>query len=275
VQRELPGRFNVDVAYVGSAGRNLLRAYDINQTPAGTGAPSNAARPYSGWGNITLRATDATSTYNSLQVAANRRWSKGLQLNVNYTLSKAVSDSSSDRGDLVQDVNNKGAERAVTSYDRKHIFGANYVWALPFANDPANKLRYNLIGGWEISGSTQLASGTPLTITTATNTMNSFGNITRRPDLVGDANGPKTIEQWFNTGAFAAPAPNTFGNAPRSVVRGPWRHWTDLALFKNFAVNNQVRMQFRLEAFNVLNETNFTGVGTAFSTPATFGRLTF
>ncbi len=209
-----------------------------------------------------------------MQLAVNRRWSQGLQLNVNYTLSKAMTDASSDRSDFVQDINNKGAERALASYDRTHIFGANYVWALPFANNPADKMRYNLIGGWEISGNTQLASGTPLTIAMTANTSNSYGNVSRRPDLVGDPNGPGTIAQWFNTAAFALPAPNTFGNAPRSVVRGPWRHWTDLALFKNFVVNDQVRMQFRLEAFNVLNETNFTTVQTNISSPALFGRIT-
>lgn len=273
MQRELPHRFNLDIAYVGSAGRNLLRAYDVNQTPPGTTGASNAARPYRGWGNITLRATDATSIYNSLQVAVQRRWQQGLQINVNYTLSKAESDSSSDRSDLVQDINNLDAERAVTNYDRTHIFGANYVYALPFFNDRSDRVKYNLLGGWEISGATQLASGTPLTITTSANTSNSFGNVTRRPDLIGDPEGPKTVEQWFNTAAFANAAPNTFGNAPRSVVRGPWRHWTDLALFKNFVVTARVRMQFRLEAFNVFNETNFTGVGTVLGTP-TFGRLT-
>ncbi len=273
VQRELPGRFNLDVAYVGSAGRNLLRAYDINQTPPGTTGAFNAARPYRGWGNITVRATDATSTYNSLQMALSRRFQAGLQLNVNYTLSKAESDSSSDRSDLAQDINNLAAERAVTNYDRTHIFGANYVWALPFFNDSSNKLMYNLLGGWEISGATQLASGVPLTITTTTNTSNSFGNVQRRPDLIGDPEGPKTINQWFNTAAFANSAPNTFGNSPRSVVRGPWRHMTDLGLFKNFSVNDRLRMQFRLEAFNIFNETNFTSVGTVLGN-ATFGRLT-
>ncbi|HSL21537.1 MAG TPA: TonB-dependent receptor [Vicinamibacterales bacterium] len=274
VQRELPYNFNVDVAYVGSAGRNLLRSYDINQTPPGTTSPTNAARPYRGWGDIELRVTNATSIYHSLQVAVQRRFTAGLQLNVNYTLSRAESDSSSDRNttDRVQDVNNLAAERAITAYDRTHIFGANYVWSLPFFNDTSNKLMYNLLGGWQLSGASQFASGTPLTITMTTNTSNSFGLVTRRPDLVGDAEGPKTLEQWFNTTAFARPAANTFGNAPRSVVRGPWRHMTDLALFKNFLVSDRVGVQFRLEAFNAFNETNFTGVRTTLES-ADFGRL--
>jgi hypothetical protein len=273
VQQELPMRFNLDIAYVGSAGRNLLRAYDINQTPPGTGSPSNAARPYRGWGNITVRATDATSIYHSLQTAVQRRFAQGLQINLNYTLSRAEADSPSDRSDVAQDIRNLDAERALTNYDRTHIFGANYVWELPFFNDPSNRTMYNLLGGWQISGATQLASGVPLTITMSANTANSFGNIQRRPDLVGDAEGPKTVDEWFSRGAFAAPAPNTFGSSPRSVVRGPWRHMTDLALFKNFLVTDGVGLQFRFEVFNAFNETNFTGVGTILGTP-TFGRLT-
>ncbi len=276
VQRQLGWDLAADIAYVGSAGRNLLRAYDINQTPTGTGSPSNAARPYSGWGNITMRATDADSIYHSLQTSLSRRFRNGVQFNVNYTLSKVETDSPDDRSTLAQNINNLDAERAVASYDRTHIFGLNWIWELPFFNDPGNRFMYNVVGGWQLTGFTRYESGVPLTITTATNSMNSFGNISRRPDLIGDPEGPKEIAQWFNTAAFAQPAANQFGNAPRSVVRGPYRHITDFGLFKNFVITQGVRAQFRLEAFNVFNETNFTGIGTAISTPAQFGfKLTF
>ena len=220
-----------------------------------------------------MRATDASSIYNSLQVAVRRRFSQGLQLNINYTLSRAESDSSNDRTDLAQDITNLAAERALTNYDRTHIFGANYVWELPFFNDRSNKLMYNALGGWQISGSTQLASGVPLTITTTSTASNSFGSVTRRPNLIGEPEGARTANEWFNTGAFANPAANTFGNSPRSVVRGPRRHATDLGLFKNFAVSDRVGLQYRLEAFNVFNETNFTTVGTVLGN-TTFGRVT-
>jgi hypothetical protein len=263
----------LDVAYVGSAGRNLLRAYDINQTPAGTVSPTNAARPYRGWGNITMRATDADSIYNSLQTSLSRRFKNGWQFNVNYTLAKVETDSPDDRSTLPQDINNLEAERAVASYDRTHVFGLNWIWELPFFTNTDNRLLYNVLGGWQVTGFTRYESGVPLTISTATNTSNSFGNVSRRPDLVGDPEGPKTIEQWFNTAAFATPAANTFGNAPRSVVRGPYRHLTDFGLFKNFIITEGVRAQFRIEAFNLFNETNFTTIGTAISTPAQFGRI--
>jgi hypothetical protein len=277
VQRALPGNILADVAYVGSQGRHLLRTIDLNRTNAGATSPTNAARPYRGWGNITFRETSASSSYNSLQVALSRRLQQGLQINVNYTLSRAVSDSSSDRNaaDFPQYQGNLEAERAVTSYDRTHIFGAHYVWTLPFFSDRDHRLLYNLAGGWQISGSTRIATGLPLTITTSVNSANSFGaGATLRPDLVGDPkDAPRTVEQYFNVNAFRQPAANQFGNSPRSVLRLPYQNATDLGVFKNFSVWTRVALQFRAEMFNVFNRTNFTGAGTVLGNP-TFGRLT-
>ena len=277
VQRQLPGSFLADIAYVGSQGRNLLRSVDINRTNAGATAPTNAARPYRGWGNIQFRQTDATSSYNSLQMALSRRFSQGLQLNLNYTLSKAVTDSSSDRnaGDLPQYQGNLAAERAVATYDRTHIFGAHYVWELPFFSDRGNLLLFNTLGGWQISGSTKIATGVPLTVTTQVNSANSFGQgATLRPDLVGDPmDAPNTVDQYFNVSAFRQPAANQFGNSPRSVLRLPYQNVTDLGIFKNFETGRRIALQFRAEMFNVFNHTNFTNAGVTLGNP-TFGRLT-
>ena len=272
VQRELPAHFTLDVAYVGSLGRNLLWNQQINQTPAGTAAPTNRARPYPGYGNINLRSTTASSRYDSMQVSLVRRFAGGFQINSNYTLSKVVSDASADRGATQQDIRNLAAERAITNYDRTHILGVHYVWELPFQRD-ASGLRYNVLGGWEISGSTRYATGVPLTITAATNSANSFGGGSLRPDLVGDPEGPRTVNQWFNTAAFAQPAANQFGSSPNGVLRGPGTHLTDLGVFKNFKVSQQFRLQYRLEMFNAFNQTQFAGVGTTLGTP-TFGTVT-
>ena len=277
VQRQLPWNFVADIAYVGAQGRNLLRTIDLNRTNAGAPANFNAVRPYRGYGNITFRSTDATSSYNSLQTSISRRFQDGLLLTLNYTLSKAVSDSSSDRNaaDFPQYQGDLAAERAVTAYDRTHIFGAHYVWELPFFSSRDNRLLYNTLGGWQISGSTRIATGIPLTITTQVNTANSFGaGNTLRPDLVGDPeDAPGTVEQFFDISAFRQPAANQFGNAPRSVIRLPYQNSTDLGLFKNFDVGARVGLQFRAEMFNVFNRTNFTNAQTALGNPA-FGRLT-
>ena len=270
VQHELPLQINLDAAYVGSQGRNLLWNQQINQTPPGTG--TNAARPFLGYGNINFRSTTATSRYDSLQVSLSRHLQGAVQVNANYTLSKVVSDASADRGATQQDIRNLAAERAITNYDRTHIFGIHYVWDLPLFRN-ASGLLYNLLGGWEITGSTRYATGLPLTITTATNSSNSLGGGSLRPDLVGDPIGPQTVNDWFNRAAFAQPALNQFGSAPNGVVRGPGVHLTDLGIFKNFKISSRFGAQYRLELFNAFNHTQFTGVGTVLGNP-TFGTVT-
>jgi hypothetical protein len=102
-----------------------------------------------------------------------------------------------------------------------------------------NRLLYNVAGGWQISGSTRVATGVPLTINTSVNTANSFGAGTNplRPDLVGDPDdAPGTVEQFFNVNVFRQPGANTFGNSPRSVIRLPYQNANDLGVFKNFDV---------------------------------------
>lgn len=275
VQRELPGRLALDVSYVGGLGRNLLQTVDINKTPVGSVAPTNAARPFRGWSTISMRQTTAASSYNSLQMALMKRFERGVQFTVNYTLSKAESDASSDRNaaDTAQDPANLKAERAATAYDRTHIFGAHYIWELPFLRTGVRRLVYNLAGGWDIAGSTRIYSGVPLTITTNTNFANAFNAVNHRPDLVGDPEGPGTVEQYFNTAAFQNGALNGYGNAPRSLLRLPWGNVTDLSVFKNFDTGTRVNLQFRAEMFNVFNRTSFTAASTILGT-TTFGRLT-
>ena len=120
---------------------------------------------------------------------------------------------------------------------------------------------------------TRYAIGVPLTVTAATNSANSFGGGSLRPDLAGDPEGPQTVNQWFNAAAFAQPAANQFGSSPNGVLRGPGTHLTDLGVFKNFRIGDQLRLQYRLEMFNAFNQTQFSGVGTTLGTP-TFGTVT-
>ena len=176
-----------------------------------------------GYGNINLRSTSATSSYNSLQVSLSRRLFAGLQLNANYTLSKAVSDASADRGTTQQDIRNLAAERAVTNYDRTHIFGVHYVWELPFYRDDSG-LRYNVLGGWEISGSTRYASRSAAD--------GHDDHQSARTRSAAERSGP--ISSAIPTGAKPSPngstrrrshgrRPSQFGNAPNSVIRGTGR----------------------------------------------------
>lgn len=273
IQRELWWDLAVDVSYVGNHGTHLLRAVPLNQTPPGTSAPAAASVPFRGWGAITQRQTSASSRYDSLQLGVNKRLAHGVQFGLAYTWSKVITDSPDDRSTFPQNNRNLRAERALASFDKTHIFVANFLWQLPFFRE-ATGVAYNVLGGWQVGGIVRAESGTPLSVFVSGNPANSFFGGTIRPNVVPgvDPEGPKTVAQWFNTAAFVVPPANTFGNAGRGLFRGSGIHLWDISLYKNFRVTEAVGMQFRTEFFNAFNHTNFSGVGTTLGTPS-YGRV--
>src|SRR5262249_10481973 len=262
VQQELPWKTLLDVSYVGNHGTHLLREVRINQTPAGSvGAPSTRFATFRGYGLIRERQTTASSRYDSLQVGVTKRMSQGVELAGAYTWSKVLTDSPSDRSDFPQNVRNLAGERGIADFDKTHIFVLSGIYELPFFKQ-GNKLLYNTLGGWQLGGIFRAESGRALTVLQSGNSANSFFGGSIRPNVIGDLRGPESRLAWFNTAAFAAPAPNTFGNAVRGIIRGPGILLTDLAIYKNFRPTERVGMQFRAELFNSLNHTNWNTIGT-------------
>lgn len=292
VQRQLFGNAVVEVAYVGTQGHNLLRLVNINQPVPGERdrltaqlrqqglltatqfVSLNAVRPFKGYAAINDRRTEADSNYNSLQVTFNKRLSRGFQLGAVYTFSKNVTDASTDRSDAPQDPLNPGLDRAVSQFDRTHVFTTNFLYELPFLRGRSDALA-TAFGGWEISGIYTAQSGTPLTITqTITGVTPAAFNdplgtgSTLRPNLVGDPSGPGTVDQWFNTAAFA-PAFFGYGSAGRNIVRGPGVNNWDVSIIKNFRFTESTNLQFRTEFFNAFNHPQYNNPSAA-SLTATF-----
>ncbi|HWR17650.1 MAG TPA: carboxypeptidase regulatory-like domain-containing protein [Terriglobales bacterium] len=282
VQHELPGQVIMEVAYVGNHASHLLRELRINQTPAGTASPAAAYTKYRGYGNIRVRDTSSSSSYNALQVGVNKRAARGLTVGMAYTWSKVITDSPSDRSDFQQDINNLAAERGLADFDKTHIFASNFLYELPFFNNSSKTLK-NVLGGWQFGGIFRAESGRAQTVTASNSSANSSFGGSLRPNQVSDPNnGPKTRAKWFDTSAFQWPGMNQFGNARRGVFRGPGLWLADLTFYKNFTVTEQVRLQFRADLFNAFNHVNFNTVGTTATfnqttgaqTNADFGRVT-
>lgn len=272
VQKKLLFETLLDVNYVSTQGRHLLRRPDINQVhPAvqsrNAAVNINALRPYQGFTNIRLYESSAASNYHGLQVGVTRRYSRDLTYSFAYTWSKVLTDASG-QDDGVEDLNNYRAERSHASFDRNHIFTASYVYHLPFFRAQSGVVG-KVLGGWQLSGLIQAQSGAWLTpsITTATGG--------RRPDLVGKVtyldprevqtltggtNQPVTGNFYFDPTPgkiFAVPPADRYGTSPPNVLRGPGRHNWDLSLFKNIKATEQINVQFRAEAFNVWNHASF------------------
>jgi hypothetical protein len=127
-----------------------------------------------------------------------------------------------------------------------------------------------LLGGWNLGGVLTAQSGRPVTATMAQNLCNCFSAGPIRPNLIADANGPETVQQWFNTAAFTSPGPYAFGNAGVGIITPPGLVNVDLSLLKNFTFRERYTAQFRAEFFNAFNHVNLGVPGTGFGSP-TFG----
>jgi hypothetical protein len=292
IERQLRERSVLEVAYVGSKGTKLLTARDINQ-PQPSALPPGlpfVPRPDPRFDDINLLESRANSNYNALQVRFQQRLARGFTALASYTWSKSIDDASnffSSAGDpnFPQNSFNLAAERGRSNFDVRHRLSVSYSWALPFGKNQKylddNGWLSTVLTGWETYGIVTAQSGRPFTVALLPEIDNSgtgrsilgFGN-NDRPNLVGNPElSNSTTTQWFNTAAFAFPAPGTFGNAGRNILDGPGFQNVNVSLMKNTALSERLNLQFRAEAFNLFNHPNFNLPDNFLGSP-TFGRIT-
>jgi hypothetical protein len=232
--------------------------------------PANLLRPYPGLAGIRYQENASSSNYNSLQVAVNRRFSRGFTFSASYTWSKSLGTAQAD-GNFVNPYNTRLYDYRLLDFDRTHAFVASYVYDLPKFGTRLgnNRLTRGLLDGWQISGITSLISGNPFELGVGVaGGVNANQRITGswteppRYRLKGDpATGPNGL--LINPDAFIIPELGSLGLGERTYLRNPGINNTDLAIFKNFPLGDAEkgrRIQLRLEAFNVFNHTQFSGI---------------
>jgi hypothetical protein len=272
LQRQLPGDLVLQAGYVGSKGSHLIRTIDQNQPMAnlaianGSVSP-NALRPYLGFASITSYQTTATSVYHSLQASAVRRFGAGFSVHASYTWSKSIDDATSPF-DIYSSYR---LLRGLSSFDRRHMFVASYVWEIPFGQKLSG-WRKKALAGWQISGISSFQTGNPFTVGISPDRAGTGGG-GQRANVVGPLSTPKQPLQWFSTSTFALPALGTFGSEGRNVIVGPGINDWDVSFSKRTAVTERMTLQFRAEFFNLFNHPQWSGVGGTFGS-ATFGQVT-
>ncbi|MBV9762926.1 MAG: carboxypeptidase regulatory-like domain-containing protein [Acidobacteriaceae bacterium] len=231
----------------------------------------NLYRPIQGFGDITGLEDEANSIYNALQVSARRNIGR-LSLSVAYTWSHSIDDSS-DRGDATF-VNSYdlAATRASSNFDQRHLLNVSWVYDLPFFTKSG--FLHAAFGGWQWSGLMTFQTGTPFTVSNGgaygdnAGVGNGVGTGSYL-DVVGNpyAAAPQSGVAGFpgpllyNPAAFAEPTGLTFGDAGRNLLTNPSRTNFDMGLFKHFPLRSEQRaIEFRAEAFNVFNHTQWNGV---------------
>ena len=247
-------------------------------------------RPFRGYRSINVLETRYNSNYHSLQAFLQHRFSGASQLNVAYTWSKNLTDNqTSSVSAAPQDVNNIRAEYGRAVLDRRHVLSVNYIYELPFYSKQEG-FAGKVLGGWQVSGIGSYYTGLPFTIASSSYDTAGIGFIPAivaggRPRLLCDPNdnAPHTVDQWFNGACFAKQTPagatgilNVPGDASRGEVNGPPTARMDFTLSKYFRFTESTSIQFRAEAFNVFNHTNFRNLSTsrAITNEALFGSVT-
>lgn len=292
VQRQLGRSRVLELAYVGSKGTKLLSARDINQPQPSVLPPGLpfVPRPVPRFDDINMLESRASSSYHSLQARFEQRLDFGLGLLGSYTWAKSIDDASNfftSAGDpnFPQNSYDLRAERARSNFDVRHRLSVSYAYDLPFGGNRAylsnNGWLSTILSGWQSFGIITLQSGRPFTVALLSEIDNSgtgrsslgFG-ANDRPNVVGNARASvRTLEQWFNTSAFAFAAPGTFGNAGRNTLDGPSYQNVNASLIKNTALSERFNLQLRAEVFNLFNHPNFNLPDNFLGSP-TFGRIT-
>ena len=265
-QHELPGAVVLDVSYIGSKGTDLGRSRRFN-TALHTETGQNLSprpgdlqslRTWPSLGGIYQFENIANSSYNSLQIKAEKRLRRSIAFLASFVWSKSIDDSSTVipglfDGGAAQDERNLNLERGPSSFNVGRRISAGFVYNLPGAGA--------MLRGWQLSGIITVQDGTPLDPFYVASDPANAGTFTRPNVVLGQSinlpAGQRTPEHWFNTNAFSAPAPYTFGNAGRDIIPGPGVEMMDLALHKHFRVNERMGVEVRAEVFNSLNHPNF------------------
>jgi hypothetical protein len=222
--------------------------------------------------SLILADDGANAEYDALKVSANHRLSRDFSVLVNYTWSHCISEgdfNSELSGVAYQNPYDRNASRGNCVIDLRQIFNFSGVFTSPrFGNAVLNKV----LGNWELS--TIFRRKTGLWFSPGSGKDSSLSGVgADRPDVIGDTHLAKpSINEWFNTAAFAQNAPGTFGNAGRNSLVGPASTTFDSALMRRFPMTERVNVTFRFEAFNLLNHASF-GNPSGTLNSSTFGRI--
>jgi hypothetical protein len=290
VQRQLTGNLIASIGYIGSHGSHLAFTTDLNQVPENLLGPNDAgSRPYSQFQSLTGYTTEGISNYHAFQADVTRRFSRGLTFNFNYTWSHMLSNQDSAGWGTLQGATPYQrayaplANYGPSNFDVRHMFKGHVAYELPFGRGRrfvnSSQVLDEVVGGWQIFGDFISQTGSPFTPYMATNNSYSLSSSTNAvwyPNVVGDpkaVSGGQNINSWFNTNAFAAPAPGTFGNSGRNIVYGPTLNAINMSLHKTFSFTERIKLDFSAGATNLLNHPSFA-LPDKLIGPGHFGQIT-
>lgn len=284
LQHQFARNWIASIAGAAAVAHHIGTYYDINQPF--TDAPydfnpiinsgtvlNQIYSPYQGYGSITTNVSPASSFWDALEINVRHPVGHNLQLTGAYTWEHSLSEQRGtvffENNNSMQDMRHPQNNYGSTNLNVPQIFTVSAIWTLPWFHNGSG-FKSLALGGWQYSDITTIQSGFNLDPGLST----SNPGLATRPDRVASTiTGPKTVQEWFNTGAFGAPPPGYFGNAAPGSIVGPGTIDFDMALYKDFHFAERHTIEFRAELFNIFNHTNFSGISTGFGS-GNYGQVT-
>ena len=274
VQKELPGNIVFESAYMANVGHKLSgNNANINMIPLvngrGPAVQNQTARTFPQFGNVTsISPSWGNSTYHSLNVKFEKRFSHGLNMLGNYTWSKFIDDveGSSElgggSGSGYQHIQLRALDKGMSGSDIRRRLAYSSLYELPVGKGRrwtiSNKALDHVVGGWSIGGILEARTGPPYGVTESTNRLNAFSesqrpNLLYNPNLPGNRSRDEKIRQFFDTAAFQAPGDGVVGNAARTNGPGPGFFGLDVSIHKLFQLTERFSLTFRTDVVNLPN----------------------
>ncbi|HMI50699.1 MAG TPA: TonB-dependent receptor [Candidatus Saccharimonadales bacterium] len=267
VQRALPGQMSLEVAYAGSKGTHLQVVTDQNQVVDPGPGDVQSRRPFPDFGSFTSIQNRGNSTYHSLQLKLQKRFSSGLSFLSAYTVGKAINDLPEIccAAPFPQNSYDLRAEKGLADFDERQRWVTSFDYELPIGRGRRHNIEnraLNLVaGGWHVGGILTLASGFPFSPWLGFDPSNTGDQGLVRANRTGNGNlpsGQRTPDLWFDINAFTIPDDFTYGNSGRNVLIGPGQKIFDGSIRKVFSLTERQKLEFRTEFFNMLNHPNFS-----------------
>ena len=284
IEQQLTPSMLLRVGYAGDLGRHLPRTGEANPVcELQPGIPTSLCNSTNvgenlnpAFGSLPTIETDATSSYDALEISLMKRMTSGLQFQLSYTYSHCLDTASGpypsdfgSSGDTTQNFFDLQADKGNCAFDERQTFVGNFLYGLPigaghrFGN--GNPVIAKVLGGWQWNGIVTLDTGAPFTVTLEdfnnSGISSTGGAQSDRPNIVPGATECSVVthnpNQWFTPGIFTLPLQNTFGDAPRNAMCGPNLRDFDTGLIKQTKVSERVGLEFRAEFFNIFNHPNF------------------
>jgi hypothetical protein len=283
VERKLPLGFNLAASYVGTQTIHQIAYIEANagQTPGLGAAGQPLYRAFGRNAQTQVITPYGTTHYDALQMSLKRSFQNGVLLTAAYTYSKSIDENTDDDSTpLFNAVAYQYRNRAVSDFDRRHVFNAGFTAELPFGRGhyflSGRGLASGILGGWKVNAIISAYTGLPFTPTASAASLNAPFNTQVANQInphVATLGGIGKSATWFDTTAFAPVTTANFGTASRNSLRGPGAADLDLGLARGFALTERFRFELRGEAFNLTNTPAFANPANNISSTS-FGHIT-